>query len=126
MLHKIQDEQSMSSLFNVIKKEYSIKNIFFVIFSIFFMGLFLTLKQEFQGSDYCFLFYILFCFSFVFFMFGISPFIKKIFQDIHSVIWPSRTKIILTIIQVIFFVIIFVSIINFFNYIYNNYLNPTN
>ncbi|MFR0367824.1 hypothetical protein [Candidatus Phytoplasma palmae] len=125
MVFKNPDEQQSqlsNILFDIIKKKYNFQNIFLVFLSIFLMGLSRTLKHEYKNLEN---FYnIVFNFSLVIFLYSTLVFIFKTKEILFLIKWPSFGKILINLIQVVCFTLIFVLIMDLFQNVYNNYIDP--
>ncbi|KXT29044.1 preprotein translocase, SecE subunit [Candidatus Phytoplasma oryzae] len=113
-------EKKNIPVLQVLRKEYSLFNIFLVVFSMLFMGLCRTLEQHFFNINTRLknTFYYFFIIFFCFFMYGIFYFIKKIIKEIYLVSWPSYGKIFLKVIQVFCFTLVLEFFIYFFSFLY--------
>ncbi|MEZ0180457.1 hypothetical protein ['Camptotheca acuminata' phytoplasma] len=119
------EEVDVIPLFRIIKKEYGLINIFFIVFSMLSMGIFSTLiKIHTQESEYFYLFLFCMVSSFLVLVIGFLPFIRKIFKDIFVITWPSFGNIVLQFIKVVIFAIILVCTVKLFEQVYSEFLDP--
>ncbi|WP_323847630.1 MAG: hypothetical protein Q2306_01980 [Phytoplasma sp.] len=118
LIKKTTEKENFGPLLDIIRKEYGLKNIFFVIFSICSIGLSRTLhfNEIIENKNIFYVLNVFFCFIFAI---GVYPFVKKLIKEIGFIIWPSFNEIIIKIINVIFFVIILICMIFCFKYLYS-------
>jgi uncharacterized membrane protein YhhN len=120
MSYKNKEEKYSNPLFKIIKQEYSLMNVFLIIFNMLFMGFFSDFMKE---NDYKeSLYKVLFSISFVVFLLNVLLFIKRIIKDMKSVSLPTSTRIIFQIIQVLIFILILVTMNKYFEIIYTEHI----
>ncbi|WP_341266437.1 hypothetical protein [Candidatus Phytoplasma fraxini] len=122
LLKTTPEKEKINPLLDIIRKEYRLKNIFFVICSVFVFGLVRTLCSN-QVIKEPKILYGLNIFCYFIFIIGIYPFFKKIIKEVGFIIYPSFKEIINQIIKVVLFVIVLIFTIYFFKVLYSK-INP--
>ncbi|AYJ01338.1 hypothetical protein CWO85_02385 [Candidatus Phytoplasma ziziphi] len=111
------EELIVNPLYDILKKEYGFKNVFFLICSVISMGLLKTLFKINECGEK--IFYSFFTLSFFVFLISIYPFIKKSIKDINLIVWPLFHEIIFKIINVVCFSLVLIGMFRFFNWLYS-------
>ncbi|MDV3167786.1 MAG: hypothetical protein Q8781_01355 [Candidatus Phytoplasma stylosanthis] len=121
------EKNNIIPLLEIIQQEYRLRNIFFLIFSMLFMGIFSSFLSEYKKEGQH-LFYWLsiigFLFSFIILVISFIPFIKIITKDFFLITWPSFKKVLFKCIEVIIFTFILICLIISFKEFYKYFLDP--
>ncbi|QTX02854.1 preprotein translocase subunit SecE [Candidatus Phytoplasma luffae] len=110
-------------LLEIIKEKYGLLNIFLIIFSIFFIGIFRTMANYLpEEKKLSHLIWLGIFVNSIIFIIGILPFCNIIKKDLFSINWPSFKEIIIQLIKIIIFVIVLVNLVHYFEFFYSNFL----
>ncbi|XXP77265.1 MAG: hypothetical protein AB3N34_02925 [Lettuce witches'-broom phytoplasma] len=120
MSHKNKEEKHAIPLFKIIKQEYSLINVFLIVFTMVFMGFFGDFMQQDQEKS---LYKILFGAALVVFLLSVFVLMRKTMKGMKAVSLPTGTQIFFQIIQVLIFILILVTMNKNFEMLYKDYIS---
>ncbi|MDV3195985.1 MAG: hypothetical protein Q8885_00405 [Candidatus Phytoplasma stylosanthis] len=121
------EKNNIIPLLEIIQQEYRLRNIFFLIFSMLFIGIFSSFLSEYKKEGQHFFYWLSIIgilFSFIILVISFIPFIKIITEDFFLITWPSFKKVLFKCIEVIIFTFILICLIIFFKEFYKYFLDP--
>ncbi len=119
MSYKNKEEKYANPLFKIIKQEYSLINIFLIVFTMMFMGVFGDFMKQDQEKT---LYKVLFGFALLVFLLSVVLFMRQAMKGMKAVSLPTGTQIFFQIIQVLIFILILVTMNKYFEILYKDYI----
>ncbi|NWN45781.1 hypothetical protein [Candidatus Phytoplasma pruni] len=119
MSYKNKEEKYANPLFKIIKQEYSLINIFLIVFTMVFMGVFGDFMKQDQEKT---LYKVLFGSALLVFLLSVVLFMRQATKGMKAVSLPTGTQIFFQIIQVLIFILILVTMNKYFEILYKDYI----
>ncbi|MEC4558830.1 MAG: hypothetical protein U9532_01430 ['Conium maculatum' witches'-broom phytoplasma] len=119
MSYKNKEEKYANPLFKIIKQEYSLINIFLIVFTMVFMGVFGDFMKQDQEKT---LYKVLFGSTLLVFLLSVVLFMRQATKGMKAVSLPTGTQIFFQIIQVLIFILILVTMNKYFEILYKDYI----
>ncbi|MFB5029587.1 MAG: hypothetical protein WJU30_00124 [Candidatus Phytoplasma pruni] len=120
MSYKNKEEKYANPLFKIIKQEYSLINVFLIVFTMVFMGVFGDFMKQDQEKS---LYKVLFGAALAVFLLSVVVLMKKTMKGMKTVSLPTGKQIFFQIIQVLIFILILVTMNTNFETLYKDYIS---